>query len=74
MVRRDGPVGSANRHGLVTFGLTGYGGGKLKQTQQHGLHVPLDDKGMVESIHRAVFHWALNDVFARINRAGSYET
>src|SRR5205823_8300292 len=41
----------ANRHGLTTFGLTGYGGGKLKAMQQHGLHVELDDMGMVESIH-----------------------
>jgi len=62
----------ANRHGLKTFGLTGYGGGKLRQIQQAGLHVPLDDMGMVESIHLAVFHWVLNDVFARINHEGRY--
>ena len=37
-----------------------------------GLHVPLDDMGMVESIHLCVFHWVLNDVFARINREGRY--
>ena len=29
----------ANRHGLLTFGLTGYDGGKLKEMQQDGLHV-----------------------------------
>lgn len=63
----------ANRHGLVTFGLTGYGGGKVKQMEQHGLHVELDDMGMVESIHLCVFHWVLNDVFARINREGRYK-
>jgi len=62
----------ANRNGLITFGLTGYGGGKLKQMQQQGLHVELDDMGMVESIHLCVFHWVLNDVFARINREGRY--
>jgi D-sedoheptulose 7-phosphate isomerase len=62
----------ANRHGLVTFGLTGYGGGKLKAMQKHGLHVDLADMGMVESIHLCVFHWVLNDVFARINREGRY--
>lgn len=62
----------ANRHGLTTFGLTGYSGGKLKQMQQHGLHVQLDDMGMVESIHLAIFHWVLNDVFARINHEGRY--
>ena len=63
----------ANRHGLVTYGLTGYGGGKLKQMQQDGLHVALDDMGMVESIHLCLFHWVLNDVFARINKVGRYE-
>ena len=62
----------ANRHGLVTYGLTGYGGGKLKAMQQHGLHVDLADMGMVESIHLCVFHWVLNDVFARINGEGRH--
>lgn len=62
----------ANRHGLVTFGLTGYSGGKLRAAQQDGLHVALDDMGMVESIHLCLFHWVLNDVFARINREGRY--
>jgi len=62
----------ANRHGLTTFGLTGYNGGKLKGIQQDGLHVALDDMGMVESIHLCLFHWVLNDVFARINSEGRY--
>ena len=62
----------ANRHGLRTFGLTGYNGGKLKDAQQDGLHVELDDMGMVESIHLCLFHWVLNDVYARINNRGRY--
>lgn len=62
----------ANRHDLKTFGLTGYGGGKLKTMQRYGLHVPLNDMGMVESIHLCLFHWMLNDVFARINSEGRY--
>jgi D-sedoheptulose 7-phosphate isomerase len=62
----------ANRHGLKTFGLTGYNGGKLRQVQQAGLHVPLDDMGMVESIHLCLFHWVLNDVYARINLEGRH--
>lgn len=62
----------AHRHGLTTFGLTGYGGGKLRSLQQHGLHVDLPDMGMVESIHLCVFHWVLNDVFARINGEGRH--
>jgi D-sedoheptulose 7-phosphate isomerase len=62
----------ANRHGLITFGLTGFDGGRLKAMQQHGLHVALHDMGMVESIHLCLFHWVLNDLFARINHAGRY--
>lgn len=62
----------ANRHGLKTFGLTGYDGGKLRGMAHSGLHVPLDDMGMVESIHLALFHWVLNDVFARINSEGRH--
>ena len=62
----------ANRHELVTFGLTGYDGGKLRKSARHGLHVPINDMGMVESIHLALFHWVLNDVYARINQEGRY--
>ncbi len=62
----------ANRHGLKTFGLTGYNGGNLKTMQQDGLHLDLDDMGMVESIHLCLHHWVLNDVFARINSEGRY--
>ncbi len=62
----------ANQQQLSTFGLSGYDGGKLKTMQQDGLHVELDDMGMVESIHLCLFHWVLNDVFARINQQGRY--
>ena len=62
----------ANRHGLVTFGMTGFGGGKLRQIQQAGIHVPLDDMGMVEAIHGCVIHWIVDDLHGRINACGRY--
>jgi D-sedoheptulose 7-phosphate isomerase len=62
----------ANRHGLKTFALTGFDGGKLRRMAQTGMHVPLDDMGMVESIHLCLFHWVLNEVFARINEEGRH--
>jgi len=62
----------ANRHGLKTFALTGFDGGKLRRMAHTGMHVPLDDMGMVESIHLCLFHWVLNDVFGRINREGRH--
>jgi D-sedoheptulose 7-phosphate isomerase len=63
----------ANARGLVTWGITGYDGGKLLKTASNSLHVPLFDMGMVESVHLVAFHWVLNDLFARVNRVGRYD-
>src|SRR5262249_17739257 len=49
----------ANRKGLATFGCTGFTGGKLRGLTQKGLHVPLDDMGIVETLHLAAFHWVV---------------
>ena len=57
----------ANRNGLTTFGCTGFDGGKLRQLAQHGLHVPLDDMGIVESIHLTAFHWVVDNMHARVS-------
>jgi D-sedoheptulose 7-phosphate isomerase len=62
----------ANRHGLVTFGMTGFDGGKLKTVQKAGIHVPLGDMAMVESLHSCISHWVVDDLAARINRVGRY--
>lgn len=62
----------ANDHGLTTFGLTGYDGGKLKAIAQAGIHVALDDMAMVESIHACIGHWIVDDLTARIGRIGRY--
>ncbi len=57
----------AEEHGLTTFGCTGFDGGKLRKMAQHGLHVPLDDMGIVESIHLTAFHWVVDNLHARIS-------
>jgi D-sedoheptulose 7-phosphate isomerase len=57
----------ANRHGLKTIGCTGFSGGKLRTLAQGNLHVPLDDMGIVESIHLTVFHWVLDHLYGRIS-------
>ncbi len=67
-------VAWANKHDLTTWGITGYSGGKLSEIAQNEFHVPLDDMGMVESVHMLAFHWVLNDVHARINRVGRYSS
>jgi D-sedoheptulose 7-phosphate isomerase len=56
----------ANRHDLKTFGCTGFSGGKLRTLAQKGLHVPLDDMGIVESIHLTAFHWVVDDLHRRL--------
>lgn len=60
----------ANRHGLTTFGCTGFGGGKLRGLGHKNLHVPLDDMGIVETIHLAAFHWVVDDLHRRIGLNG----
>jgi len=62
----------ANRHGLSTFGMTGFDGGKLRHIQAAGLHVPIDDMGMAESVHGCILHWVVDDLHGRINRVGRY--
>jgi D-sedoheptulose 7-phosphate isomerase len=57
----------ANRKGLQTVGCTGFTGGKLRSLAQLNLHVPIDDMGIVESIHLTVFHWVLDHLHAKIS-------
>src|SRR5262245_18379258 len=61
----------ANQHGMKTFGCTGFTGGKLRGLAQQGLHVPLDDMGIVESIHLTAFHWVVDDMHRRIGLNGA---
>ena len=56
----------ANAHGMKTFGCTGFSGGKLRTLAHQGLHVALDDMGIVESIHLTAFHWVVDDLHRRL--------
>jgi len=57
----------ANRQGLVSVGLTGFKGGKLRSLAHHNVHVDIDDMGIVESLHQVVFHWIIDDIYRRIS-------
>jgi len=57
----------ANAHGIETFGITGFDGGKLLKLAHQSLHCRLDDMGMVESLHQIAFHYVLDDLHGRIN-------
>lgn len=58
-----------NAHGLETVGVTGFSGGKLRAMARHGLHVPIDDMGIVESLHMTIFHWVIDDLYRRFGAA-----
>ena len=57
----------ANTHGLTTVGCTGFTGGKLQTLAHQNLHAPLDDMGIVETLHLAAFHWVVDDLYRRIS-------
>ena len=57
----------ANSHGLETFGCTGFGGGKLRALARKNLHVPIEDMGIVESVHLTAFHWVVDDLYRRLS-------
>jgi D-sedoheptulose 7-phosphate isomerase len=57
----------ANRNGLTTVGLTGFGGGKLKELARYNVHAGIDDMGIVESLHQVIFHWLIDDIYRRIS-------
>jgi D-sedoheptulose 7-phosphate isomerase len=62
----------AKTHEISTFGMTGFDGGKLRQIADDCIHVPLNDMGMVESVHLLVGHWLVDDLAARVNSCGRY--
>ena len=59
----------ANAHDLTTVGITGFGGGRLKDDAHHNFHVPIDDMGVVESVHLVAFHWVIDDLQRRFAAA-----
>jgi D-sedoheptulose 7-phosphate isomerase len=64
----------AKSQSIMTFALTGYDGGELKQIADDCIHVPLPDMGMVETVHLALGHWLVGDLAARVNKIGRYRS
>jgi D-sedoheptulose 7-phosphate isomerase len=59
----------ANEIGMITFGVTGYDGGKLRALARHAVHVPSDNMGAVESAHLVIFHYILDTLYHRFRAA-----
>ena len=61
--------------GLKTVGVTGYDGGQLRGMVHYNIHVPIDDMGIVESIHVMIFHYMVYNLRDRIaNMNGKLKT
>ncbi|MDP4199170.1 MAG: SIS domain-containing protein [Bacteroidota bacterium] len=56
----------ANANGMHTVGITGFGGGKLKQIAQSSVHVPLNDMCTSESVHSVIFHYVALELQKRL--------
>ena len=52
--------------GLVTVGMTGFSGGKLKKIADHVIHIPVNDYGMVENMHMIIVHIIVTQTTARV--------
>lgn len=57
----------ANEHGGRTFGVCGYGGGRLKDTAWKSLVINSNDMQKVEDIHLVIFHCAMQYLYRNIN-------
>jgi len=56
----------ANDNGLITVGITGFDGGKLKKLAKHSVNVRLDDMCTSESMHSIIFHYVIIELSQRL--------
>lgn len=50
----------------ITIGMTGYNGGKLRDTAQYTIHVPVKDMEITEDAHTIIFHAIKQEINRRI--------
>ena len=55
-----------NSIGMITIGVTGFDGGKLRGLAQHNIHVPVNDMGMTEAVHCIITHWVVASLKERL--------
>ena len=60
-------------HGLQmrTWGVCGFGGGRLIDLAHRSVHVPSGEMGIVEAVHGVLFHWLVEILRARQARTFS---
>jgi D-sedoheptulose 7-phosphate isomerase len=56
--------------GMITIGVTGFDGGRLRRMVNESVHVPVDDMGMAEALHGVIFHAAMSRLRALVSQSG----
>ncbi len=58
----------ANKNSIITVGMTGFDGGKLKKMAKHVVHIPINDMGITECVHSIITHYISDYFREKINR------
>lgn len=56
----------ANDNGIISIGITGFDGGKLKQTAKYSVNVNYHEMCTAEIIHSFIFHYIILELRERI--------
>ena len=62
----------ANEKKMITIGITGFDGGELRKLAQYCVHVPIQDMGVIESVHGVIFHYAVDYLKEKLNNNFQY--
>ncbi len=57
----------ANKNNILTVGITGFDGGKLKQLAKHSVNVPLNDMCTAEGVHSVIMHYVVLELQKKIS-------
>ena len=60
----------ANKNQLITVGITGFDGGKLREINQFSVHVPLNDMCTSESVHTIILHYVALSLMEKLKELG----
>lgn len=58
----------ANHNDMITVGMTGFDGGKLKNMARHVVHIPVNDMGITEVVHSIITHYITDYFREKINK------
>jgi len=65
-------VDYANKNNMITVGLTGFDGGKLKKIAKHSVHIPINNMGVTECVHSIIGHYITDYLRETINQEYKY--